>query len=285
VRRSARALLSIAALSCSSPSPPPIARPTPSTAALPATKPTPLDALAAEAQRADMSLLVTRDANTLLERQGSSRDVFVLTPFLIQLAVHDEPVVWNVSPQLVEERVYRPLGISSNDLHGTALSLGAAERVARVVADRGVLHGKRVFPERVFASLFEARKPVWEPVGEGELAVITRPIFDSWRGIPSIDRSTLAAVEPLVDEPIAVDDFVTTLERKLGTQSDVFRNELSKAQRKLFERRWRSTVGFGAFGVDDAVVVLTRTKLIAVYVAPHDRYQTRRLIPLLRALE
>lgn len=125
----------------------------------------------------------------------------------------------------------------------------------------------------------------WETLGEGELAVITRSVFDSWRGLPSIDRWKLDALEPLVDTEVPAEDFDRALSERLGRNADLFLNELAKAHRKPFERRWRAIVGYGAFDSSDAVVILTRTNLVAVYASRGGGYAMRNLIPFLRALE
>lgn len=191
----------------------------------------------------------------------------------------------SIDEELYDRGAFGPLGIGARDRRGTVLSLEAAERVARMFADGGVFGGVRILPERFVARVTAEKLLAWEAIGEGELAVITQPIFDSWRLVPSIDRSLFKAVEPLIDRAIPVDEFGEALAEKLGRQSDTFRNELMKARKQMFERRWRSTIGFGSFGHMDAVVVLSQTKLIAVYASPAPDHGVRAVLPLLRALE
>lgn len=182
-----------------------------------------------------------------------------------------------------------PLRIGATDRASVHMSLEAAERIVRAALGGGVVDGLRLLPEDIAARIAGNRRldrPFsWQEIGEGEVAIITRPIFDAWRSVPSIDRATLAAVEPLVDTPVRIDDFVRVLEERLGKRSDDFRNELAKARKTMFERRWESIVGFGLFDERDAVVVLPRTDLVAVYAAKTDVYGMRSLVPLLRALE
>lgn len=154
---------------------------------------------------------------------------------------------------------------------GLRLTPANAERVALMLAD-GAL-GRVPQWQR------------WETLGEGELAVVTRPLFDSWRGVRSLQRATLDAVEPLVDTEIPVEDFERALGERIGRDVDLFLNELAKAQRKPYERRWRTTIGFGAIDTTEAVVVLTRTKLVAVYASASASHDMRNLIRFIRALE